>query len=353
MSKGKVFVIGDPHIRQKFMDDAEKLVSFTVALAKELKPDLIVCLGDILDTHEVVRTIPYKFACSFLEQLSEIAHTFLLIGNHDMINASQFLTDNHPFNPLKRVPRLHIVDKPVDATLKGMKFVFCPFVPPGRFIDALSVGNPDTQAYPIQWEDAQCIFAHQEFKGCHYGGVMESVSGDEWDKSKPPVISGHIHEEQHLKNGVHYVGTPIQHDYASGDVPEKFVWLVTFTKGKRFSKEDIEKHNLGIRGKKQLVLSIEEVEARQEEIMREQDDIRGNDIRLVVTGTKETIMAFRLSPLAKSFPGVKLCYKFDDSLDIIHDESMDAERPTFEDVFRRMVVENGDENVTRVLSLLS
>jgi hypothetical protein len=76
------------------------------------------------------------------------------------------------------------------------------------------------------WSEADCIFAHQEFRGCKMGAIV-SADGDPWSTDRPPVISGHIHSAQTLPTGVWYPGSAIQH--AFGEAHDKRVWFVDFS----------------------------------------------------------------------------------------------------------------------------
>ena len=79
-----------------------------------------------------------------------------------------------------------IVDKVIIKEMKGSQVTFCPYVPNGRFKDALSTCTG--------WEHSDVIFAHQEFQG--------SIFQDQGDK--PPedtaIYSGHIHNYRKMGN---------------------------------------------------------------------------------------------------------------------------------------------------------
>ena len=76
------------------------------------------------------------------------------------------------------------------------------------------------------WELADCIFAHQEFRGCKMG--KEISKGDEWNAEYPLVISGHIHDYQIVGKNILYPGSSIQHTYT--ETHNKRIWLVDWDK---------------------------------------------------------------------------------------------------------------------------
>ena len=133
-----VLVIGDPHFKVGNVQESEEMVKKLIELAKEKKPTFIVCLGDILHRHETIHVSPLMRAEEMIRLLSEISPTFLIIGNHDRPNNSNYLTNEHPFNAMKKWNNTYIVDKVVDTTIKNKRFLFVPYVPPGKFMDALN-----------------------------------------------------------------------------------------------------------------------------------------------------------------------------------------------------------------------
>lgn len=196
----KFLCIGDPHFRTEELDELDSYIEQICKIIDENDLDFVVMLGDLLHDHEKINTLALNKACRFVSELCKRIETYLLVGNHDMINASQFLSENHWMNPLKSFPRVTVVDKLVSYE----SFLFLPFVPNGRFLEALG----DTDLSSIK-----CIFAHQEFKGCKMGSII-SETGDEWDLKYPTVITGHIHDKQQPQPNIIYVGSSRQHSFA-------------------------------------------------------------------------------------------------------------------------------------------
>lgn len=219
-----VLIIGDPHFKKNNIKECTLFKDKILKCVTKFKPNFVVILGDLLDKHNVYHEAPFNLAINWLSELSDRVKTFLLIGNHELANNNEFLSERHPFNALKKWgDNMVIVDKPISYTLDGMDFVFVPYVPPGRFLESLK---------EILFETADCIFAHQEFYGCKMGAI-ESTMGDKWDSSYPFVISGHIHNQQFIEPNIWYVGTPMQHSF--GDSDSKRVWLIDFkSQGTKF-----------------------------------------------------------------------------------------------------------------------
>lgn len=219
-----VIVIGDLHFKDNNLLELDLATRSILDLVSQINADFIVVLGDTLDQHETINSTAQTAACYFLHRLSSIKKVYLLIGNHDLRNNKEFLSDIHPFASMKGWPseRIAVIDTTVIHEIKGNVFTFVPYVPKTRFIEALDRG---TKSYGVDWRRSKCIFAHQEFKGCQMENIR-STGGDSWSSDLPPVISGHIHQHQILPNGVFYTGTPIQHKYEDSD--DKGIYLFSF-----------------------------------------------------------------------------------------------------------------------------
>jgi DNA repair exonuclease SbcCD nuclease subunit len=195
-----VLFIGDIHIKFGNLKDLEKLKNVMLQM-KDIS--FIVVAGDLLDTHEKIHSQLMNYAYEFIKSLRTIADVYVLVGNHDYINNQQFLTTNHWMNGMKEWNRVYVVDYPLFIE---NKYLLVPYVPPGRFVEALNKIN--------NWKNADCIFAHQEIKNCKMG-CIKSIDGDEWDVTWPMLISGHIHERQQIGLNVLYPGSALNHAFGS------------------------------------------------------------------------------------------------------------------------------------------
>jgi DNA repair exonuclease SbcCD nuclease subunit len=193
--------IGDIHIKFNNLQDVDKLEQ---VIESRDKPDFIIVAGDVLDTHERLNTQLMIRAYNLFRTLKQIAPLYILVGNHDYINNQQFLTSNHWMNGMKEWPDVHIVDTPTWIRTHSRSYLLMPFVPVGRFLEACSL--------EAGWQDATCIFAHQEIYGCKMGAV-QSINGDRWLSNWPLLISGHIHDRQKLEPNVLYPGSSLNHSY--------------------------------------------------------------------------------------------------------------------------------------------
>lgn len=281
-------VIGDPHFKVKNISKGRRMADRIVEIAEERQPDFIVVLGDILDRHETIHVDPLCLANSFMYRLSHVAHTYLLIGNHDRPNNSDFLSDRHPFTALKTWQNVTIVDYTTYNMINGQPYVFVPYVPPGMFGEALDKYDG--------WMNAKCIFAHQEFRGVKMG-CESSSKGDIWPANYPLVVSGHIHEYQVLASNLRYTGTPIQQNF--GEQDHKTISWYTFTTD-GYQEERID---LGL--PRNVIIEIECNDIISTEIPEY------DDVKVIINGTsaeiKTAMKSHKVQRWKKS--GAKIVYK--------------------------------------------
>jgi DNA repair exonuclease SbcCD nuclease subunit len=432
-TKVKILVIGDPHFKVSNIDESERLVAGIIKLAKEEKPDSIVCLGDLLHTHDTLSTLCMNTVQEFLDKLRKIAPVHSIVGNHDMCfdestpililggsikiakdiivgdiligddgksrrvlnttsgfgkmyeveqsggdnyivnenhmlclkhiapgnstidtidmpikefiglrkgikdrlygymignvmtrimvkevkpskyygfevnknnrfllgdstvvhncNNSQYLSTNHWMNGMKKWDNITIVDKVVITIIKGKKFVFVPYVFPGRFEEAL---NTEGEV----WKDASCIFAHQEFYGCKMGAIT-SIEGDKWSLDYPDVVSGHIHSNQKIQKNIYYPGSAMQH--AFGESSKNVIAVLTFSEDDDYICNEV---NLGLPRKKILYKSVEDME---EYIIPKTED----KLKITLSGEREEFKSFKKTKKYKNIvkSGIKVVFK--------------------------------------------
>jgi DNA repair exonuclease SbcCD nuclease subunit len=241
-----VLFIGDPHFQVSNIQEVNMFLERIIKLATEKQPDIIIIAGDLLHTHERLHTDALNKAYELVDSMRKISKTYVLVGNHDYCNNQAFLTQNHWMNGMKEWDNTTIVDVVVSETIKNEKFIFVPYVPPGRFEEALNT-------YKEQWRDASCIFAHQEFAGCKMGAII-SVEGDKWPLNNPMVISGHIHSRQQPQKNIYYSGSALQH--AFGESEKNIIAFLRF-ENKEYTNEEID---LELPRKKIVYMDVEDID---------------------------------------------------------------------------------------------
>lgn len=241
----KFFVIGDPHFKENNVIETDKLLKESLKIIENNNFDFTVIAGDVLDRFDTYKESSFNRAQDFIDKIRQKCKTYVLIGNHDLINNSQFMTNKHAFNALKKWDNCKIVDYIIEEEIKGKRIIFCPYVPKDRFIEALD--------YIDNWQQASMIFAHQEVYGAKMSKVISKHS-TRWLNTYPYLISGHIHDYQKINDNVIYVGTPFQQNF--GEVLNKTVSIFLFEDNK-LTEERVE---LGISKKIVVDITYDEIE---------------------------------------------------------------------------------------------
>ena len=285
----KVITIGDQHFKIDNIEEVDIFITKITSLIEEKQPDFVVLLGDLLDTHERIHAVPLNRAYKFINNVRNISKTYILVGNHDMSDNQQFMTENHWLNALKEWNNVIVVDRIISEEIKDRKFIFCPYVYVGRFQEALDLLETD-------WKDSKCIFAHQEFYGCKMG-AFNSIDGDKWDLENPQVISGHIHLNQKPQENIYYPGSSLS--VAFGESAKNIVSEITFDE-----EMYIEEIDLNMPKKKIIYVDSEKAD---DIIIPETED----KIKLSISGEYEDFKTFKKTKKYKELTqkGVKVVFK--------------------------------------------
>jgi DNA repair exonuclease SbcCD nuclease subunit len=330
----KILFIGDPHIQIKNLPEIDLLLERLVALIETFDPDFVLIAGDILHNHERLHTMALNKACEFIDRLRQLSPVWILVGNHDMCNADQFLTENHWMNPLKEWNNVTIADKVIHKTIGSDTFVLVPFVPPGRFIEALETSDED-------WKTATCIFAHQEFAGCKMGAFLSDL-GDQWDLTYPPVVSGHIHSCQTPQANIYYSGSALQH--AFGESERNVIPCLTFNDGK-MTKEEVD---LELPRKHIVYLDLDEIDSYAG-VLNDHDHVK-----LSLKGTLEEFKAFQKTQKYKTLVNQGYKVSFRPSYTEREDSRLNSEATTqsFTSVLKELVNQEGNKHLTAAYEAL-
>lgn len=290
----KIVVIGDPHFKVDNIEDVTNFIEKLEQLVVAEQPDLCVVLGDVLHTHEKLFTEPMNKAYEMVKRLRDTSHVMLMVGNHDYINNQQFLSNKHWMNCFKEWQGVTVVDRVVERIIKDRKFIFVPYVAPGRFLEALNTIS-------FSPSETVCIFAHQEFFGCKMGSIL-SVEGDKWPENYPQVVSGHIHSKQTLHN-VHYVGSSMQ--TAFGESEDNVIAVLSW--GEDDIAYAMKEVDLELRRKRIVYTNVIDIEDMNVDSLHAQKD----DIRLSIDGDYEEFKAFKKTKKYKDLEksGVKIVHK--------------------------------------------
>lgn len=322
-----VLFIGDLHFQVSNTRESTLFSERILELAEKVKPDVICVGGDLLHTHEKLHYHPLTAVSDLLRDLRKIAITYVLVGNHDAVNNQIFLTRHHWMNVLKEWDNLVVVDTVRTHTINEHKLVFVPYVPPGRFKEALNTVEG--------WEEADCIFAHQEFRGCDMGGIV-SEGGDVWEADKPVVFSGHIHVRQNVGENVVYSGSAFQHAYGE-DARNVVLHISLSQSGPTFDEIDLDMPRK--RTIKTDVNGLDQIEVPED---------AGSNLRIKIQGDAEELKAMKKTKkyreLVKS--GVKVVC--DARMKEVRPKEVVTEGVDFRNILRELVEKSGNVRLQQI-----
>ena len=289
----KILAIGDPHFKVDNIEESKILTdNLSLFLSQNTDIEIIVVLGDILHNHEKLHTVALNNAINFFTMLtSHKRRCFCLVGNHDATSNTIFLSDNHWMNVLKGWDGLTIVDHPIIEFINETEYItLCPYVPDGRFTEALShiistTKLSDTTIRINDWKQSKCIFSHQLFNGVKMGAIM-AQNVEEWKEEYPFCINGHIHENQRPQDNLYIPGSAMQEGY--GDMSDKIVALITLTNDKIPIIDEID---LNIKRKKIIYTTVDEIDTIQSKLEKNENI----DYKIVVKGSDAELKALKNS----------------------------------------------------------
>jgi len=252
-------IIGDLHFKKDSPTITDVVISKITEEIKRIKPDLVVFLGDILDTHDKIDMKTQNTVIRWIKKIAAMDITVVLVvGNHERPDGTSFLTEDSSLFCFKGLPNIYVADRVLDlkwddkpGSKDKIRFIFVPYVPPGTFHDALDT----LEEKVIGGSFVSAIFCHQEFRGVQMAGYT-SKGGDEWPETNPLIISGHIHKYQVVRGNILYPGTPHQQSYA--DDGKKGIVIANFTFGQSPAISFLE---LDIRKKKIIKLKPGEIDS--------------------------------------------------------------------------------------------
>lgn len=281
----RILAIGDPHFRTDNITETQQFSRELEHYILENETDILIVLGDILHTHEKLHTSALNAAVDFFKMLTSFdKEVFVLVGNHDAISNTIFLTTNHWLNALKQWDNINIIDYPTKHVInkKGEFIILCPYVPDGRLVEALNLVD--------DWKSSRIVFAHQLLDGAKMGMIV-AKDVEEWLDEYPLCVSGHIHDKQQVKPNLYYTGSSLQHSF--GESSDKSLCLIVVK-----SSIEMEEVYLSIKRKKIIYAEVEELQEISQKII-DKNNKEDVEYKIVLKGNVEDFKALKKSSLYK------------------------------------------------------
>ncbi len=177
----KILIFGDVHIglsfsnytktktnlQQKYVEINIRFIDKTI---NDVKPDIVIFLGDIFDKPKVEPSYISSFI-TILNKYDEIKF-YLLSGNHDYIT----LTENNILKIFEFLPNVSVID---NIRIED-EFVFIPYLPINKLIDV------DIRSF-----ENKLLFTHLDIG---YLNTQFMVTPDELGLNAKYIFNGHIHK---------------------------------------------------------------------------------------------------------------------------------------------------------------
>lgn len=197
----KILRVGDPHVKPNNLKESESLIDFVYNTAILNKVNRIEILGDLFDSHSIVRLEVSEFWNRWLIKLSDHPYNFntiVLVGNHDLTGS---YTNNysalHPFLSLEST-QLKIIHEPYIDCLYG----YLPYIHSNeKFIE---------EANKLAQQGATVLISHPNYEGAVYdngSNILNGVRDSDLSPNFRHLIGGHIHTEIEIGR-IWYTGNP-------------------------------------------------------------------------------------------------------------------------------------------------
>jgi DNA repair exonuclease SbcCD nuclease subunit len=212
----KILRVGDVHVKPNNLRESEALLEFVLSKALELEVDKVEFLGDLFDTHSIVRLEVLEFWHRWFHIFSEQQFkTIILVGNHD-------ISGDYSNNYSALTPFMMLCDTNFDIintpTLDGV-YGYLPYIHSNeKFVQ---------EANKLAEQGATVLVSHPNFEGAVYDNgsdVLGGVRDSDIDNRYLHLIGGHIHTELELGR-IWYTGNPRWMTKSCAN-KRKGIWLV-------------------------------------------------------------------------------------------------------------------------------
>jgi DNA repair exonuclease SbcCD nuclease subunit len=198
----KTLRLGDPHVTVSNLDESDRLMEFVCKTAFEKKVDRVEILGDLFDTHAVVRAEVLAFWTKWFGVLCGVkgdnyVQTVVLVGNHDQKGNKESESDIHALVPFRNFhEHLKIIENP-SLIPNGDGSGYVAYMPHISGAENFLRKATLLSELKLSEKKASYVVCHQTFLGATYENGIFAEDGI--DINLVPfdhIISGHIHKSQ-------------------------------------------------------------------------------------------------------------------------------------------------------------
>jgi exonuclease SbcC len=218
----KIAHIADTHIKNlKYHEDYRACFEQMYEILRQQEVDYIVHCGDIAHTKTQISPEFVEMATDLFNNLSEIAKTYVILGNHDgnlkNSNRQDAIT-----------PIVQAIDNDDLVLLKKAGEIE---IEPGATINVLSVFDRDNWTQPTDVDKINIALYHGAISNCQTDAGWTMEFGEDelsiFDKFDFAML-GDIHKRQFLDDAgrVYYAGSTIQQNHGESNDKGFSVWTI-------------------------------------------------------------------------------------------------------------------------------
>lgn len=247
----KALIFADAHIHNhkkssERLQDCLDALEWVFKTATSQKVQCILFCGDLFHDRQKIDVLTYQRTFEIFEKYlgdNPPFAVYLLLGNHDLWHFTKW--DVSSVNPLRTIPGVKIVDQPCTLDVNGFSVSFLPYTH-DPISDIAKISNKSKFKIlcgHIAVDGAFLNNVHQAEVTVEHDGEMTKCGVqmfDGWDQ----VFLGHYHAAQELREGVEYVGSPLQLSFGEA-FQEKHVIIYDFnTHEKKYIQNDFSPKHL-------------------------------------------------------------------------------------------------------------
>lgn len=206
-------IIGDPHTTREELVDCEGLFQAAYEAILEHRPQVVIIMGDLYNSHDSVSVKNQEFNIRWLKRFKEapgVLEVIVLRGNHD-----QSVPNEAYPHALLAHTNVTVVDRPMALPILPGVAAMPYYSDPAEFL---------VEAERLAADGYHTLLCHQTFDGSKYENGFYAKDGVRPDQVPfARIISGHIHTPQKVGK-VFFPGAPRWRTQADANI-DRHLWV--------------------------------------------------------------------------------------------------------------------------------
>lgn len=232
----RIGLFSDIHFQEKGLDTIIKTGTWITELFEKQKVEAVVCLGDVLNTREVVNVQAQSAAFEFFKTMHEKLNIpiHVVLGNHDMnLRSSRKISslDGLSVHENKSSNMIFLHRELSMVNLLDQKVLVIPYHHDHQEIQQ-KIDNLRREYTPEQLSEI-VVLGHLSVTGALQNSFMEYkglLTAETFEPFKR-TFSGHFHIHHSLPSRVTYIGSPLQFNFVDAGM-DRGVVLYDFSSDK-------------------------------------------------------------------------------------------------------------------------